>query len=63
MGRYSADGQFEHQHMPPIDIITPDDSAAHEARVAITELISQVKADAGSFVWLGLVSPTPAELS
>ena len=63
MGRYSADGQFEHQYMPPIDIITPDDSAAHEARVAITDLISQVKADAGSFVWLGLVSPTPAELS
>ena len=63
MGRYSADGQFEHQHMPQIDIITPDDAAAHDARVAITDLISQVKADAGSFVWLGLVTPTPAELS
>jgi magnesium transporter len=63
MGRYSADGQFEHQHMPPIDIFTDGDAAAHDARIAITQLISHVKADPGSFVWLGLVSPTKPELS
>lgn len=63
MGRYSADGQFEYQHLPPIDIIAVGDAAEHDARVAITQLISEVKADPGSFVWLGLVSATQPELS
>ncbi len=63
MGRYSVDGQFEYQHLPPIDIIAVGDAAEHDARVAITQLISEVKADPGSFVWLGLVSATQPELS
>jgi magnesium transporter len=63
MGRYSADGQFEYQHLPPIDIIAVGEAAEHDARVAITQLISEVKADPGSFVWLGLVSATQPELS
>jgi len=63
MGRYSADGRFEHQHKESIDIASGTDPNEHDARSAIVELISHVKADPGSFVWLGLVSPTHAELA
>lgn len=63
MGRYSAEGQFEHQHNSSIDIVTNTDESAIYARNVITELISHVKDDPGSFVWLGLVSPTPPELA
>ncbi len=62
MGRYSADGQSEHQHKEPIHITSNDDTAAHDARAAITQLISHVKAEPGSFVWVDLVTPTQSEL-
>lgn len=63
MGRYSADGQFEHQLKALLQVNSDTDASAQDARTAITELISHVKGDSGSFAWLGLVSPTKPELA
>jgi magnesium transporter len=63
MGRYSADGQFEHQLKQSLHFDKNTDTSARDARASIAELIAQVKGDPGSFVWLGLVSPTQPELA
>ncbi len=63
MGRYSAGGQFEYQLTQSLHNASQVDPNGAQTRESITELISDVKGDPGSFAWLGLVSPTQPELA
>lgn len=63
MGSYSPSGEFD--SISAEDLTIPSDAHhnAEEARRLLETLIEQVGAQEGSFVWVGLVDPTPPELA
>jgi magnesium transporter len=63
MGSYSPSGEFDAITAEDLSIPEESDLAGVSARDMLETLISDVKTQPGSFVWVGLVNPTKPELA